>query len=70
MNLEERVDQLEARLIAYGIAIPLLLDAAAPETRAAIKRAAAAVPERGLVTELTDQQIGQIQQVLNSLAQE
>jgi hypothetical protein len=69
MNLEERMDQLEARLIAHSIAIPLMLDGASPEVKAAIRRAAASAQERGLATELTDLQLEQIQQVLLSLSQ-
>ena len=67
MSTDERIDHLEARLIAYGIAISLMLDNASPETKASLKRAASAVPDRGLSTELTDTQIEQVQSVLLSL---
>lgn len=70
MTLAERMDQLEARLIAYGIAIPLMLDGASPETKRAIARAADSSTERGLATQLTDLQIEQIRQVLVSLSAE
>ena len=67
VTLEERIDQLEARLIAYGIALPLILDALHPDARATIRGAVEAVVVHGLPTELTDLQIQQIQQVLREI---
>jgi len=67
VTLEERIDHLEARLIAYGIAIPLILDGLHPDTRASIQGTLEAIATHGLPTSLTDLQIQQIQQVLREL---
>ena len=67
MTLEERIDHLEARLIAYGIALPLILDTLHPDTRASIQGTLEAVAMHSLPTSLTDLQIQQVQQVLRGL---
>jgi hypothetical protein len=64
----ERIDDMEARLIALQIALVHLLHDASPDTRAAIARSADAAYERGLGLPLTDEQIAQIQQVLRSMS--
>jgi hypothetical protein len=51
----ERIDHLEARGLAPGIALALLLRAATPETRASIAKASERATDLGTAYELTDQ---------------
>jgi len=69
MTAEERLDAFEARLIAYGIAVSILSQAATPETRARLGRAAGRAADFGLAYELSDEQIEQIRVLLQSLAE-
>ena len=69
MTQDERIDQLEARLLAYGIVLQFLLQDAPQETRDALVRGAKAAVERGLALPLTDLQIDQLQQLLLSMRQ-
>ena len=69
MTQDERIDQLEARLIAYGIVLQFLLQDAPQETKDALVRSAESAVEWGLALPLTDLQIEQIQQLLLSMRQ-
>ena len=67
MTDSERIDELQAQLIAYGIALRHLILEAPPKTRGAIPELAKIVSESALAESLTDKQIDQIQQCLLSL---
>jgi len=67
MTDSERIDELQAQLIAYGIALRHLMLEASQEARDAIPRLAEGAAEYGLAESLTDKQIEQIQQCLLSL---
>ena len=67
MTDSERIDELQAQLIAYGMLIRHLLLDAPQATRDAIPRIAAAAVERGLAESLTDDQLDQIRRTLLSM---
>ena len=67
MTDSERIDQLQAQVIAYGIILRFLLQEAPMEIRDAVVRGADSAVEHGLALPLTDLQIEQIQQFLLSM---
>ena len=67
MTDSERIDELQAQLIAYGIALRYLILEAPQETRDAIPALAEGAAELALSESLTDEQIAQIQRCLLSL---
>ncbi len=67
MTQQEHIDHLEARVIAHEIALRTLLQYAPAEARDWLDRAAASVPDQGLIQPLTDLQLEQIQQCLQSM---
>jgi hypothetical protein len=67
MTTNERIDQLEAQLIATRIVVQFLLQDAPEEIRASVVQAAKSAVERGLGLPLTDIQIEQIEQCLLSM---
>jgi hypothetical protein len=70
MTLEDRVDQLEAQVIASRIALQLLARDATAETLADIRAAADSVESLGLAEPLTNRQIAQIRARLVAMASE
>ena len=68
MTQDERIDMLEARLIAHGIALQLLVQDASPETKASLARCADSAFET-VYPEMTDLQRAQIERVLQLLCQ-
>jgi hypothetical protein len=66
MTPKERIDQLEARLLAYGLAMHILARHATPEARQAIAAVAESVTDHALPFEFTDLQIEQVREVLST----
>lgn len=67
MTDSDRIDELQAQLIAYGIAIRHLILEAPQHTRDAVPELAKVAAEYGMAESLTDRQLEQIQQCLRSL---
>jgi hypothetical protein len=68
-TVDQRLDELDARCVAHGVALEIILQSMSPAVRAAIASAAEGAVEQGLPLPVSDTHLENIAMVLRLLVQ-